>query len=555
MVRDSLAVWLSFPALIASASRFYSLQATTATVPSASAMGKPALLLATLLLTAGLVGGAIDAPKNQPVEITSTGETTYENGLATARDNVAIHIGDTDLYADYSQYNPRTHDIALTGHVRIYKDTSIYVAEHATYNTETKEITAETMRSDYNPYLIAGTNVTSISNNGYRIENGDFTTHDSPDPSFHIHAHTIRVYEKDYVVFQNVTFYVGSVPILWWPYVYQSLDDAFSFSISPAYLSSWGEALLTQINFPITDKIEGRLRLDYRTRRGAAIGFDGSIDYGKDDSSWAKLKTYYLQDQNPNLNRTDVPRGQVPTGRYRVSLQDQTNFTDDIYGIVNVTKMSDQYVMQDFYQAEFRIDPVPDNVVSVAKTSPLYTLTATTRFQANDFFETTERLPEVALDIERQPVFGSPIFYEGETSIANLELQFPEGSGFQDYRAVRFDTFHQLLYPNTYFGWLSVVPRVGFRETYYSNTRDLSNVTFMPSGNPLIPDFLLPDPTSDMPLKYGGDTWRTVINAGVEASFKFSREWEDVQSRAWGLDGLRHVIQPFTDFSWVNNPA
>ena len=55
-----------------------------------------------------------------------------------------------------------------------------------------------------------------------------------------------------------------------------------------------------------------------------------------------------------------------------------------------------------------------------------------------------------------------------------------------------------------------------------------------------------------------GDIFRTVFNAGVEASFKVSREWEEVQSRALGLDGLRHVIQPFTDFSWVSdsgNPA
>jgi hypothetical protein len=43
-----------------------------------------------------------------------------------------------------------------------------------------------------------------------------------------------------------------------------------------------------------------------------------------------------------------------------------------------------------------------------------------------------------------------------------------------------------------------------------------------------------------------------VINAGVEASFKLSRVWENAQSRALGLDGLRHIIQPFTNFSWVS---
>jgi lipopolysaccharide export system protein LptA len=516
-------------------------------------MLKPVLLLLGLFLFAGLAGGAIETPKNEPVEITSTGGTTYENGLATAHDNVAIHIGDTDIYADSAQYNSQTHEVVVDGNVRIYRDVTLYLTEHAIYNTDTKEIRAKEMRTDYTPYFVSGANVTSISANGYRIENGSFTTHDSPDPSFHLHARTIRVYEKDYVVFQNVTFYIGNVPVLWWPYIYQSLNDAFSFSVSPSFLSSWGPSLLTKVTIPITDKISGDVHLDYRTRRGMAIGFDASMKYGKDDDSWAKLKTYYLQDQNPLINRTAVPRGLVSTGRYRVSLEDMTHITDDIYAIVDVTKLSDPYVMQDFYPGEFRINPVPDNVFSVAKTGSNYTLTAITRFQANEFFEQTERLPELVLDINRTPIFNTGIFYEGETGFANLYRQFEEGSGFVNYSSGRFDTFHQLTYPNTYFGWLAVVPRVGIRETYYTRTRDLGDTMFEPSGNPLVPDFLLPDPTTDMPIKYADGKFRTVVNAGVEASFKFSREWEDVQSRFLGLDGLRHVVQPFTNFSWVSN--
>src|SRR5207237_8731109 len=110
--------------------------------------------------------------------------------------------------------------------------------------------------------------------------------------------------------------------------MYQSLNDAFSFTITPAYLSSWGPSLLTQVTFPITDDIKGRVRLDYRGRRGVALGFDSTIDYGKANNSTARIKTYYIQDQNPNLNETDMPRKDVPTGRYRLSLEDRTNFTD-----------------------------------------------------------------------------------------------------------------------------------------------------------------------------------------------------------------------------------
>jgi hypothetical protein len=508
---------------------------------------------------AGVADAAAQTPENQPVEITSSGETTYQNGMATARDNVAIHIGDTDIYADFAQYNSHTHEVSAEGHVRIYRDVSLFLAEHGVYNVDTKEVRTSNMRTEYNPYFLSGQNVTQTSQNAYRVEDATFTTADAPNPDFHLHARTVRVYENDHVVFRDVTFYVEDVPVFWWPYLYQSLNDAFNFTVSPAYLSSWGPSLLTQITFPITDNIKGRLRLDYRGRRGLAIGFESDIDYGKDNSSYAKLKTYYLQDQNAEINRTALRRGDVSAGRYRVSLEDRTNFTDDIYAIVDITKLSDAFVMQDFYQNEFRINPVPDNVIALTKSAPFYTLTAIARFQANEFFEQTERLPEVVLDIKRHALFGGPIFYEGETGLADLHRNFASGSDLEDYSTVRADTFHQLTYPNTYFGWLSIVPRVGFRATYYDETRDLGKTLFTPSNNPLVPEFLLPDPTLTNPIADAGAGVRTVFNSGVEASFKLSRTWEDVQSRILGLDGLLHVIQPYTDFSYVRenglNPA
>src|SRR5438045_9006675 len=223
------------------------LQGGSGAVRSACAMRTLVLLIATLLASAGLVQGEIKTPENAPIEITSTGETTYENGLATARVKVAIHIDNTDIYADYAQYNSTTHDVELRGHVRIYRDVSLSSAENGIYHTETKKIRALNARTESQPYFLTGGHVTSISENGYLIKDGTFTTDDTPKADFHLHAHTIRVYENDRVIFQYVTAYVGKVPVFWWPYLYQSLNDAFSFSISPAYLSSWGPAILTQV--------------------------------------------------------------------------------------------------------------------------------------------------------------------------------------------------------------------------------------------------------------------------------------------------------------------
>lgn len=489
--------------------------------------------------------------KGQPVEITSTGGTTYQNGVATARDNVSIHVGDVDIYADAADYDTNTHEIRLEGNVRIYRGVEMYVGDRATYNTETKQVHADKLRTIDYPFLLAGNEVSTPSEHVQLVQKGSFTTHDSAKPDFQVRATTVRVYDKDRVVLKNATFYIGRVPIFYWPYLYQSLDDAFSVVISPAYMSSWGVSLLGRVTFPITENIRGAVRLDYRARRGAAIGFDPVIRYGKNNASFAKIRTYFIDDRNPTLNRTSLPRDVVSEDRYRVSIEDRTQFTPDLAAFVNVTKLSDSLVLQDFFQSEFRINPQPDNVALVNKHNPRYSLTAFTRFQANNFYETTERLPEIALDVTRQPLFNSPIFYDGETSFASLRRNFPDDSRFQDYDTLRFDTFHQLTYPNTYFGWLSLVPRVGLRGTYYADTRDLSGLSFVAHESPLVPTFLIPPPNTLQPLRPGGDRLRILVNTGVEASFKVSRTWEQAQSRAVGLDGLRHIAQPFVNFSYL----
>ena len=489
--------------------------------------------------------------KDQPIEITSSGGTQYADGIATARDNVAIRSGDTDIYADYARYETATKTVYVEGNVRIYRGAELYVGESGSYNTETREIEANKLRTYDFPYYLGGESIRTIGENASLVQRGSFTTHDSDKPDFQLRATTVRVYENDRVIAKNVTLYVGRVPIFYWPYVYQSLNDAFSFVVSPAYMSSWGPSLLSRLTFPITDNIKGNVRLDYRARRGIAGGFESEMKYGKDRSSFAKLRTYFVRDENPLINRTSLPRGAVPTDRYRLGLDNRTNFGNGFGGFSTLTKLSDDYVLQDFFQSEFRVNPRPENIVAVNRYHPRYVISAFTRFQFNNFYEVTERLPEIALDITRQPLFGTGIMYEGEASVANLRRNFARNDYFQDYSAVRLDTFHQLLYPQTYFGWLSIVPRVGVRGTYYSRSRELGGMSILEGPNPLLPSFLVPPPNRDNPLVYGDDRFRVLVNAGAEASFKISRVWENVQSRRFGLDGLRHIAQPFANFSYV----
>ena len=497
------------------------------------------LVVGTPLAGFGQFGGFGDIP----VEITSDGETRFEGGVAVAEDNVIIHYGDTSIFCDFAQYSPETRDVLLRGNVRLYRGEVVFRGERAVYNLETRELKAADFAGDFPPFYYRAENLSSRTLRKFTVRNASFTTHDSSKPDFNFKAKTVRIYPDNRVVFSNVTFYIGKMPVLWYPYLYQSLREDMSFTITPGYSSRWGGYLLTQATFPVTDSITGRVRLDLRSRRGIAGGIEAGYRHPVDDRTFARFRSYFISDRDPNYNKTGLARETVDSGRYRITYQQKAYVTDDIFIAADINWLSDSLVMEDFFPAEFRIDPQPDNVLWATKWHENYTLSLIARGQINNFQETTERLPEFVLDIKRHQLFGWPIFYEGETGVALLEKKHGDDVFFEDYDATRFDTFHQILYPNTYFGWLSAIPRIGFRGTYYSDT--FTNSTEIDEEGE----------TVEVQEFNGGSETRASFLAGLEMSFKVSKVFENVQSRAWGLDGMRHIFQPYTNFSYVSDPG
>jgi LPS-assembly protein len=487
-----------------------------------------------------------------PVEISSEA-TRFEGGVAIAEKDVVVRYGDATIYCDYAEYNPDTHDIVLRGNVRFFRERYAFMADRAIYNLQTRQLKMSNFGGPKQPFQVVGDTLLSLKENEYTILNGFITTSDTSKPDYQLRARTIRIYQNDRIILSNVTLFVGRIPVFWFPYVYQSLNEQFSYNLAPGYNSTWGAYLLTTLTFPIATNVSGVVHLDLRSSRGPALGLDVNYHFREDRETTGRLQLYGLEDASPNINETALGRAPIGAGRYRIAYQSRTYITSDISAIADFNKLSDQYFLQDFYPNVFSIDPQPDTFFQLVKRGEAYTLNALVRPQVNNFLETAERLPEISWQVARTPLFNGPIFYEATTSAAWLQRLFaaktgiesidlPNGALNPNYSFFRLDSFHQFIYPHTYFGWLSIVPSVGFRGTYYSTT---GSFTESDSANP-IPEGIL--------VEHGGRV-RFALNTDVEASFKLSRAFEGVQERWLGLDGLRHIIQPYADFSWVSQPT
>jgi hypothetical protein len=487
-----------------------------------------------------------------PVEITS-GETRFEGGVAIAERDVVVRYADVTIYCDYAEYNPDTHDILLRGNVRFYRERYAFTSDRAVYNLQTKQLRMTDFGGPKPPFQVLGDTLLSLKENQYTILNGFITTSDTSKPDYELRARTIRIYENDRIILSNVTLFVGRVPVFWFPYVYQSLNNQFSYNLAPGYNSVWGAYLFTQLTFPIATNVSGTVHLDLRSSRGPAGGLDVDYHFREDKETSGRLQIYGLNDENPNFNQTALARVPIGAGRYRIAYQSRTYITSDISATIDFNKLSDQYFLQDFYPNIFSVDPQPDTWTELVKRGEAYTLGVLTRPRVNTFAETAQRLPEVSWEVARTPLFNGPIFYEASTSAANLYRTFAGKTGNlsvdlqsgalnPDYRFFRLDSFHQFLFPHTYFGWLSLVPSIGFRGTYYTTT---GSFTESDVSNPL-PEGILVEQ---------GARPRFALNTDVEASFKLSKAFENVQARWLGLDGLRHIVQPYADFSWVSAPT
>ena len=537
-------------------------------------------------------GGGLRWPEPGPVEITAQLGARYQNRTAIAEGGVSIQRDGTSIYADYAEYRSESREAILIGHVRIYRDGRLILADRARYNLDTGAIHADQLDGVQHPFFISGKEAHSAGKQEpLTLSDASLTTHDSSDPDYQLRARSVIIYPNDRVVFKGVKLYVGKTPIMYLPYFVTSLEQRpeEGIDVEPGQSSTFGVFLLTKYGIPLSESLTLQTVVDYRTLRGLAGGLNlyyrpniaprrrdsttnpmlGIAGGGHDDQSTgpvslvalrdprglrategARLLTYFLEDQDPNLNRTSIPRLPVSPGRYRIAVEGVHFFSDDLYVKLNATKLSDQYVLQDFFRREFAVDPQPDNVAAFTLRKDDFTVTLITRYQLNNFYDSTERLPELALDVKRQAIGDTGVFYEGTTGAAYLKRFFATDYVFRPtYSFFRFGTFHQLTSPQTLFGFLNIVPRVGFRLTYYSQTAPNQTVANELGASTYNASQI---PTAIQPFEAAGALWRPLFNTGVESSFKLTRIF-NVQSRALGLDRLQHIVEPYLNFSFVQD--
>ena len=436
----------------------------------------------------------------------------------------ALPGGELKISADYMSGNRATGEILATGNVHA-------VAAPYRFSSERVQRTIDGVYS-----FGKEAHLTTCSNHVDHLHwelGGDFTF----------------IQDKALVV-KDAWLKYQDVPVLWVPVWYYPMNTDYGLRVMPGYRSRWGGFILTKYVYDLVNdgkpdsySLGASTYADYRTKNGFGLG--QSFRWGLKELGNGKLSLYnawdrdydrYTRHWNHHDRNYQNWGSDVDRQRYRIMLDHGAELTerDDLH--VHATYFSDSYVNRDFFDREHRHESIPANEAWYEHHELSWAAGGSVSGPVNDFYGGTARLPEGWLSVEPQPLWDLPVNYESQTRAGYLNHDYArygssdpmfryvpylgmDGRG-ADYQAFRMDTAHRVTIPFKLWDTLSLVPRAGYRGTYWSDSGSRESAYLNASGN---------------------QVFRNIGEVGIQASARATGWWDDK---------VRHTFEPYLDYSY-----
>lgn len=444
---------------------------------------------------------------------------------AKAKKGAKMQTGELKVSADYMSANRSTGELLATGAVSA-------VAAPYTFHSDRVQRTLDGIYT-----FGACADLTTCTNHADDLHwklQGDFT------------------YIQDRaIVVRDAWLRYEDVPVLWIPVWYYPLNTDYGLRVVPGYRSRWGGFVLTKYVYDLVNEgRDGRYSLgastyaDYRTKNGFGLGQSlrwklGALGSGKISAynAWDENFDRYTRRPWSSHRRNYQNWGsEVDRRRYRVALEHNAEFTERDVFRLHATYLSDSYMNRDFFDRANRLESIPVNEAWYEHREHSWAVGGSVSGPVNDFYGGTARLPEGWLAVAPQPVWELPLNYESQTRAGYLNHDYARYASHDpmfryvpylgtngrgaDYQAFRMDTAHRVTLPFKLWDVLSVVPRAGYRGTYWSDSGSLDS------------DY----------LKASGDAiFRHICEVGFTLSARGSGWWSDT---------LRHTVEPYLDYSY-----
>lgn len=473
-----------------------------------------------------------------------------ERNLVIARGNIHVTKGLDYMTGDYAEVDTESETVYARGNLVLQYQGMLWKGEETTFNFRTGVGDFGSFELYRDPFYIVAEDSERVDERHISLSGVMLTTCDPAHPEYSVRASWAAIEDDATIRAKHVRFQFGPVPFFYFPYIKANIHWFDNFEFTPGYRSKMGVFLLTAYRHRINATWMTRTHLDLRAKRGVAVGED--IIWEDPDGRFnGILRGYYLHDNKPWRNDKEKAEREelIDADRYWFRFNDRHNITDRDYLTTELNYVSDPWILHDFFDDVYQKNVQPENRVTLSHRGQSYVLGAQAVFRLNDFYSNVSRLPEIFWKVNRQQIFDTPFYYQGDNTMSFLRKEYPDGSTRDDYDAYRVDTYHMVYLPTRHFGFLSVIPRGGYRGTYYSKTRVATVVTnVVPVTNEMGVVTGTTNKTQTL-LSDGDAVWRSLPEIGLETSFSaFGLLHEGPTGIEEDVD-LRHVFEPYANYT------
>lgn len=499
------------------------------------------------------VSNAAPAPSVIDVQADSLSYDAVRD-LVIADGAVRVTKGLDSVEADYAEVDTANETVFGKGNIVVRYQGNVWRGNetHFNFRTGIGDFGAFSLRRE--PYTLIARESQRVDERHLHLAGVILTTCEPDNPEYSVRAAWATLEDQSIIRAKHVRFQLGPVPFFYFPYIKANVHWFDNLELTPGYSSDHGAFLLAAYRHKFNDVWTSRTHLDIRAKRGVAVGED--ILWEDPDGAYEGiLRGYYLNDQRPwdgeseQAEREDL----IEDNRYWVRFHDRHNLTDRDYFLAELNYVSDPWMLHDFFDDTYQKNVQPENRFALSHRGDRFTASIDLVARLNDFYSNVSRLPEVSFDVNRQQIPFTPFYYESESAMGFLKKEWSEqeqDKGNEDYDAFRIDTRHMVYLPIRTFGFLSIVPRGGYRGTYYSKTLETAVYT---NVVPVTDETtgLVVGTTNEVQtvLSDGPSIWRNLPEFGGEASFSAFGLITDAPTGIEEDIGLRHVAEPYVDWT------
>ena len=570
------------------------------------AMRPGAAWIAISLLAAAALAGQAPEPDAEDVPVLLRADLFAREGanILYAIGNVRLRRGEVLVTADAAVVWTADQEAYLEGHVVYHTGQSSISARRAYIHwVETKDsktgkdkttidrgflfraVVHWNEREDKIPWHVRAEEVLQHDINHFRAR-GEviLTTCSFHEPHVYFRASEVELVTDEKLIATDISYHARGVSLkpLWffpiyWPKLYIPLGwrwpeinvDAGRSSRFGAYARSEVIYTLPRTFLPELHREIG-VRLDYFSKRGPAYG--GLFRYELDrrrgtgvlgrDLLTGELEGYRVpEDDGEDQKEFQLGR----EDRWRVKFVHSQDIPEGFEFDIEFQRYSDAGFRQEYFEQEYEEHKPVENRVYLKYARGPFAFYFHTRWNENDWIDTTEYLPQAGVNIFSFPIVSN-LLYTGHFEIANIRRRLsdlrlvpfgdpndpahvrlrrrnnfffdPLESTLQEFRSDgrrfwRFNTYHELSFPFDV-GIFDIEPFVATRQTWYEEVLDGSK-----------------------------GQWRGMFVYGGRISTQFWRSWDDAKATHIGdcpilplqVDGLRHVITPEIRFLSIERPT